>query len=67
MIGNLIGAAIRVATLPIDAANAGMDILTGGEGDKRSRTEDWNPLGALEKLRDRVAETAEEIDNHKNQ
>jgi hypothetical protein len=62
MLGKLIGTAIRVVTLPIDAANAGMDILNGGDGTKRSRRDDWNPLGGLEELRDRIAETAEEID-----
>lgn len=62
MFGNLIGSAIRIATLPVDAANAGMDMITGGDGSKRSRTSDDNPLAMLENLRDRVAETAEEID-----
>lgn len=63
MLGKLIGTAIRVVTLPIDAANAGFDIITGGDGSKRSRTDDWNPLGAIEELRDRIAETADEIDD----
>ena len=62
MLGKLIGTAIRVVTLPLDAANAGMDILTGGDGSKRSRADDCNPLSGLEDLRDRVAETADEID-----
>jgi hypothetical protein len=62
MLGKLIGTAIRAVTLPIDAANAGIDILTGGDGSKRSRTDDWNLLGAVEELRDQIAETADEID-----
>lgn len=62
MTGKLLGTSIRVFTLPIDAANAGFDIITGGDGSKRSRTDDWNPLGAIEELRDRIAETADEID-----
>jgi len=46
----------------VDATNAGLDILCGGDGTKRSRSDDSNPLAALETLRDRIAETAEEID-----
>lgn len=63
MLGKLLGTVIRVATLPVDAVNAGLDIVTGGDGSKRSRTDDWNPIGGIETLRDRVAETADEIDD----
>jgi hypothetical protein len=54
-----------VVTLPIDALSAGLDIVTGGSGSKRSRTNpnDFNPLGDLERLRDRIAESAEDIDD----
>ena len=63
MLGKLLGTAIRVVTLPIDAANAGMDMMCGGSGTKKSRNfNDGNPLSMLENLRDRIAETAEEID-----
>jgi hypothetical protein len=63
MIGKLLATTIRVVTLPVDAVNAGMDILTGGSGSKRSRTgNDCDPLGDLERLRDRIAEAAEDID-----
>lgn len=62
MLGKLIGTAIRVVTLPVDAANAGMDIMCGGSGTKRSRMSDDSPLTMLEELRDRIAETAEDID-----
>ncbi|HEY0237000.1 MAG TPA: hypothetical protein VGC86_18390 [Afipia sp.] len=65
MIGKLLGTAIRVVTLPVDAASAGFDILTGGTGKKRSRTNDLNcsPFGDLERLRDRIAEAADDIDD----
>lgn len=64
MLGKLIGTAIRVVTLPLDAANAGLEILTGDSGTKRQRTNSatCSPLGDLERLRDRIAETADEID-----
>lgn len=66
MLGKLIGKAIRITTLPIDAASSALDIVTGGSGSKRSRTNpnDFSPLGDLERLRDRVAEAAEDIDEH---
>ena len=63
MFGKLLGTAIRISTLPIDAANAGMDMMCGGSGTRKSRNfDDANPLSMLETLRDRIAETAEEID-----
>jgi hypothetical protein len=62
MFGKLLGSAIRIVTLPIDAANAALDIAAGGDGSKESRTED-SITGDLEKLRDKVAETADEIDD----
>lgn len=61
MIGKLFGAAIKIATLPIDAANIGADILIGGDGSKRSRKDNLI-LGDLELLRDRITQTIEEID-----
>lgn len=65
-LGKIISSGIRIATLPVDAANAAADIVTGGDGSKRSRNHNPhfpNPLSAAEKLRDRVAETAEDIDD----
>lgn len=61
MIGNILSTVIRVATLPIDAASAATDILTGGDGSKESRTDGGNPFGMLEEIRDAVADTAKEI------
>lgn len=66
MFGKLLSSAIKIVTLPVDAAAAATDIVTGGDGSKRSRTSDGdvfpNVLGAAEELRDRVAEAAEDID-----
>lgn len=62
MFGKLLGATIRLATLPLDAINIGTDMLVGGDGSKRSRTDGCNPLGLLEEIRDAVAETADDID-----
>ena len=62
MFGKLISSAIKIVTLPVDAANAGMDMLCGGNGSKESRTQDPTPLALLENLRDRIAEAAEDAD-----
>jgi hypothetical protein len=63
MFGKLISSAIKVVTLPVDAANSAMDIACGGDGSKRSRTNDiCNPLADLENLRDKVADAAKDID-----
>lgn len=64
MIGKLISSTIKVVTLPIDTANAAADMMVGGDGSKLSRTRDEiNPLAMAEKLRDRVADSAEAIDD----
>jgi hypothetical protein len=65
MFGSLLSSAIKIATLPLDAANVAQDIAFGGSGSKASRTNQWdcNPLGDLERLRDKVADAAEEIDD----
>ncbi len=62
MIGKFLSTAIRVVTLPVDAASAAVDVAVGGDGSKRSRTDGSNPFGMLEEIRDAVADTAEEID-----
>jgi hypothetical protein len=63
MFGKILSTVVKVTTLPLDAANIAQDIAFGGSGSKCSRTkDDFNPLGDLERLRDEVAKTAEEID-----
>lgn len=63
MFGKLISGAIKIVTLPVDAANAAKDIAFGGDGSKRSRNHEFDPLSAAENLRDRVADAAESIDD----
>lgn len=65
MIGKILGTTIKVVTLPIDAANAAMDVLCGGDGSKKSRNLTPTPLSFLENVRDVIAETAEKIDDEK--
>ena len=65
MFGKLLSSAIKIVTLPIDVANSAMDIATGGNGSKSSRTgyqNDGSPFAMVEKLRDNVADAAKDID-----
>jgi hypothetical protein len=64
MFGKIISSSIKIVTLPVDAASAAMDLATGGDGSKRSRTEENNPspFSLAERLRDKIAEAAEDID-----
>lgn len=65
MFGNLISKSIKAVTLPVDAANAAMDIAFGGDGSKRSRNDPNcpNPLSLVESVRDAVADAAKDIDD----
>lgn len=62
MFGFILAEVIKITTLPIDAVNATADIMTGGDGSKASRNNLDNPLAAIEQIRDKVAEAAEDID-----
>lgn len=64
MLGKLLSVVIKTVTLPVDATNAGMDILSGGDGTKDSRmNNDGSPFTMLENLRDRISDSAKDIDN----
>ncbi len=61
MFGNLLSSALRIVTLPIDVANAALDVASGGDGSKRSRKE--IPLaGDIEKVRDAASDALKECD-----
>lgn len=64
MFGKLLGTAVRVVTLPVDAASATLYVVTGGDGSKESRHDDGiNPFADIENIRDAVADSAESIDD----
>ena len=65
MFGDLISSAIKIVTLPVDAASATLDVVTGGDGSKKSRNspDNPNPLSLVEEIRDAVADAAEDIDD----
>jgi hypothetical protein len=63
MIGKLLSTAIKTVTLPVDAANAALDVLAGGSGSKKSRNSAPTPLSLVEEIRDAACNAAEEIDD----
>jgi hypothetical protein len=58
MFGSLISGIIKVATLPIDAVEAVVDVATGGDGSKRSRS--LSDANILSSARDAVCDAVEE-------
>jgi len=63
MFGSILSSVVKIATLPLDVADAGMDVLAGGDGSKRSRRQNDSPLGMLTEMRDGVTRAIEEIDD----
>jgi hypothetical protein len=61
MFGNLISKTIKLATLPLDAAESIVDVATGGDGSKRSKRRAGVPLPS--ELRDAVCRAAKDLDN----
>ena len=50
-------------TVPVDVVNAGLDVMSGGDGSKRSRNRSDDPISMIEKTRDAAADTLKELDN----
>jgi len=61
MFGSLLSTAFKIATLPVDVASIGVDVVTGGDGSKKSRTKD-SIIGDVEGVRDAVADAIESVD-----
>ena len=61
MIGKLLSGALKIVTLPVDIVEIGMDMATGGDGSKQSRNSTDLPM--VSNLRDKIADTLEDIDS----
>lgn len=59
MIGKFLSAVIKVATLPVDAAEIVLDVATAGDG-SRKQLKSVMPMPS--DVRDAIAKVAEEID-----
>jgi len=55
MIGKLLSTVIKIATLPIDVAEIGMDVMTGDDGVRRDKSD----LPCLSNPRDAVCKYLE--------
>lgn len=65
MFGSLLSTALKVVTLPLDAANATIDLITDGDGSKKSRmqpTDCPNLFRGAERLRDVIADELKSLD-----
>lgn len=60
MFGKLLSKAFKIATLPVDVASIGVDVVTG-DGSKKSRTKD-SLVGDVRGVRDAVADAIESVD-----
>lgn len=59
MFGQILSAAVKTVTLPIDVAEKSIDIMAGGDGSKQSVRDGG---GFLSEIRDSVTDAIEEID-----
>lgn len=62
MIGKLLSRVAKVATVPLDVLDAGVDLMTGGDGKKRGREEIKDCLPMPSNLRDAVCDVLEDLD-----
>lgn len=60
MIGKLLSQAVKIATCPVDVAEAVVDVMVGGDGSKASRQD--NPV-APSHVRDAACRALEDIDD----
>ena len=63
MIGNLLSKAVKVVTVPLDICDAGVDLMTGGDGSKSSRESLKDAVPCLSSLRDAVCDVLDELDD----
>lgn len=61
MLGNLLSYAVKIATCPIDVAESALDVVSGGDGSKRSRKQ--SDLSMFSDMRDGVCEGLEDLDD----
>lgn len=59
MLGNLLSTVTKIVTLPIDVAEVGLDVVTGGDGSRRE-LKSIAPMPS--DARDAVCEILEDLD-----
>lgn len=67
MIGKLLEKTIRTATLPVDVAERTIDVLSGGDGSRKSQIRGQRDgINWLSSIRDATADACREIDDDRN-
>jgi hypothetical protein len=61
MFGSFLKGATQIVSAPLDIADIGLDVITGGDGSKHSRRDSL--LSGLIETRDDVADAFEELDD----
>ena len=61
MFGKVLKAAVKIGTAPLDIGDVGLDVLTGGDGSRRSRKNSL--LSPLTEMRDNFANGLGELDD----
>jgi hypothetical protein len=59
MFGKLLSTVTKVASVPLDVAEIGLDVATGGNGDRKELRD---ALGLPSDIRDKICEHIEDID-----
>ena len=62
MFGKLFGAAVDLVTLPVDIVDVGVDLLSGGDGSKKSR--EGSLISPLLEIRDDIADDLRNLDKN---
>jgi len=62
MIGHILSKVVKVVTVPLDVCDAGLDLLTGGDGSKQGREQVKDAFPCLSSLRDAACDVLEELD-----
>ena len=63
MIGKILSKAIKIVTLPIDAGEAMLDCMTGGDGKKASRKKFAQDVPSLSTPRNALCDVLESLDD----
>ena len=58
MFGKLISGVVKIATLPVDIVESGVDVITGGDGSKESK--EMSDMPRLGELRDGLCKGIED-------
>lgn len=62
MLGKILSGVVKTVTIPLDVLDVGIDLMTGGDGTKRSRKKLAKSVPLPSTIRNEVCKILEEID-----